>query len=51
MPKKKDLLSICKFLPPHGREFIKEVTNDDAADFVDDVDGYSAEEFNDIPED
>jgi hypothetical protein len=42
--KKKDLIKVSQFLPPSGRAFIEEITQKEAANFMDDIDGYSLDE-------
>lgn len=48
--KKKDLIKIAQYLPPNGQRFIEEITQRTAANFLDDVDGLSLQDIEDLPE-
>jgi hypothetical protein len=48
--KKRDLMKVRQYLPLNGRQYLEEIINAESENFVDDIDGYSAEDFEELPE-
>lgn len=49
--KKKYMMKLYDLLPPHGREFMDKIIACESVDFVDDVDGFSSEDYVDFDAD